>query len=584
MIKPKVGRMFLATCVGSFFILILYFQSNSRSANQTYGEINIALKVSSLFSSEKIYLVPRVFCRGPPSWSWRPTTPDLIPQSRNSKPKSFKRALCLPLVRTDRTPNLTRRRAVLQAHLEIPQAPVTIDGEEVEVVGTYKYLGVHLDNKLDWSSNTCAVFKRGQSRLYSLRKLRSFGVRTKLLRTFYQSAVASAIFCSVVCWGNSINKTAINKLVKKAGSVIGLKLDTLEVVAEKRTLNKHLAVMDNASHPLHCAAEEQMSTFSGRLRQLRCAKERRVRSFLPTAIRLYNESPYSRNTTDLLLSELSTEQLLGRTSLPEKSRRTPLQTLYDGDQLDQSAVASVLQGRRELLDQACQSHTRKRRLLTHEDLRHLIVDDKHKLLYCYVPKVACTNWKRVLMVLTGDGRYRDPLAIPANEAHVAGRLRSLSEYTKAEINERLRTYLKFIFVREPFERLVSAYRNKFTRNYNVAFHKRYGTKIIRRHRKEEPFNEHWERVHSLCHPCLIHYDVVGKYETLEQDSQYLLKLAGADQEVQFPTFSKSTRTTGDMAAKFFDNISPFYQKKLFNLYRMDFLLFNYSTPAYLKLR
>ncbi|KAI4898558.1 hypothetical protein NFI96_004317 [Prochilodus magdalenae] len=174
-----------------------------------------------------------------------------------------------------------------------PQAPVTIDGEEVEVVGTYKYLGVHLDNKLDWSSNTSAVFKRGQSRLYFLRKLRSFGVCTKLLWTFYQSVVASAIFYSVVCWGNSINKTAINKLnklVKKAGSVIGLKLDTLEVVAEKRTLNKLLAVMDNASHPLHCAVEKQRSTFSGRLRQLRCAKERRVRSFLPTAIRLYNDS------------------------------------------------------------------------------------------------------------------------------------------------------------------------------------------------------------------------------------------------------------------------------------------------------
>ncbi|KAI4903673.1 hypothetical protein NFI96_008971 [Prochilodus magdalenae] len=188
-----------------------------------------------------------------------------------------------------------------------PQAPVTIDGEEVKVVGTYKYLGVHLDNKLDWSSNTSAVFKRGQSRLYFLRKLRSFGVCTKPLWTFYQSVVASAIFYSVVCWGNSINKTAINKLnklVKKAGSVIGLKLDTLEVVAEKRTLNKLLAVMDNASHPLHCAVEKQRSTFSGRLRQLRCAKERRVRSFLPTAIRLYNESPYSRNTTDLLLSEL----------------------------------------------------------------------------------------------------------------------------------------------------------------------------------------------------------------------------------------------------------------------------------------
>ena len=100
-------------------------------------------------------------------------------------------------------------------------------------------------------------------------------------------------------------------------------------------------------------------------------------------------------------------------------------------------------------------------------------------------QVACTNWKCVMMVLTGEsGRYSDPLDIPANEAHVAGNLRTLSEYPVGEINQRLRTYLKFVFVREPFERLVSAYRNKFTRSYNTAFHKRYGTKIIRRHRAD----------------------------------------------------------------------------------------------------
>ncbi|XP_059918334.1 carbohydrate sulfotransferase 11-like [Gadus macrocephalus] len=295
----------------------------------------------------------------------------------------------------------------------------------------------------------------------------------------------------------------------------------------------------------------------------------------------------------------------------QKSRRSPLQTLYDGDQVE-SSVQAAHQGRRELLEEACRSYTRKRRVLIPEDLKHVMVDDRHGLLYCYVPKVACTNWKRVLMVLTGAaGPHRDPLDIPAHEAHVAGTLRTLSEYSTTEINRRLRSYLKFVFVREPFERLVSAYRNKFTRSYNEAFHKRYGTKIVRRHRpdprpealeagddvsfeefvyylvdpatqREEPFNEHWERVHSLCHPCLIHYDVVGKYETLEQDSSYVLRLAGAEQQVAFPASHKSTRTTGDMAAQFFHKIHPFYQKKLFNLYRMDFLLFNYSTPAYLK--
>ncbi|XP_061591056.1 carbohydrate sulfotransferase 11 isoform X2 [Cololabis saira] len=298
---------------------------------------------------------------------------------------------------------------------------------------------------------------------------------------------------------------------------------------------------------------------------------------------------------------------------PGKSSRSPLQSLLDGDELELSAVQRSLRGRRDLLEQACRNHTRKRRVLSPEDLKHLIVDDKHGLIYCYVPKVACTNWKRVLMVLTGDGRYTDPLSIPANEAHVAGRLRTLSEFSTVEINQRLRSYLKFLFVREPFERLVSAYRNKFTRSYNTAFHKRYGTKIIRRHRaeprpealaagadvsfgefvqylvdprtqREEPFNEHWERVHSLCHPCLIRYDVVGKYETLEPDAAAVIRLAGVEDAVQFPASAKSTRTDGDMAARFFKHISPFYQRKLFNLYRMDFTLFNYSTPQYLRTR
>ncbi|XP_021421428.1 carbohydrate sulfotransferase 11 [Oncorhynchus mykiss] len=333
------------------------------------------------------------------------------------------------------------------------------------------------------------------------------------------------------------------------------------------------------------------------------------RMFLATCVgSLFMVILYFQNIT-----RPAVEQSGGKGIAPGKTRRSPLQTLYNGDQLDLSAVQTSLRDRRELLEQACLTHTKKRRVLTPDDLRHLIVDDKHGLLYCYVPKVACTNWKRVFMVLTGDGRYHEPLAIPANEAHVAGNLRTLSEYSTSEINRRLRSYLKFIFVREPFERLVSAYRNKFTRSYNTAFHKRYGTKIIRRHRpqpqpdalergndvsfqefvyylvdprtqREEPFNEHWERIHSLCHPCLVHYDVVGKYETLEQDSRSVLRLAGTDGEVRFPTSGKSTRTNGDMAAQFFQNISPFYQKKLYNLYRMDFLLFNYSNPEYLKTR
>ena len=61
---------------------------------------------------------------------------------------------------------------------------ISILGEEVEVVEVYRYLGVHLDNRLDWTRNTEAVYRKGQSRLYFWRNLRSFSVCSKMLYVF----------------------------------------------------------------------------------------------------------------------------------------------------------------------------------------------------------------------------------------------------------------------------------------------------------------------------------------------------------------------------------------------------------------
>ncbi|XP_023808135.2 carbohydrate sulfotransferase 11 [Oryzias latipes] len=299
----------------------------------------------------------------------------------------------------------------------------------------------------------------------------------------------------------------------------------------------------------------------------------------------------------------------------KKGSRNALQELYNPLQSDLSGAAALHQARRDQVVDACRIYSassRKRRVLTPGDLKHLVVDEDHELIYCYVPKVACTNWKRVMMVLTGRGKYTDPMKIPSNEAHIPSNLKTLNQYSIPEINHRLKNYLKFIFVREPFERLVSAYRNKFTLKYNSSFHKRFGTRIIRRYRKnaaqdalvngddvkfkefieylvdpatqkDGPLNEHWQTVYQLCHPCHIHYDMVGKYETLEEDSNYLLQLVGVGDFLHFPSYAKSTRTTDIMTAQFFSNISSQKQIQVYQLYKLDFLMFNYSIPSYLRL-
>ncbi|XP_076744780.1 uncharacterized protein LOC143420432 isoform X3 [Maylandia zebra] len=146
--------------------------------------------------------------------------------------------------------------------------------------------------RLDWTHNSDALYRKGQSRLYLLRRLRSFGVEGPLLKTFYDSVVASAIFYGVVCWGGSISagdRKRLNRLIRRASSVLGCPLDPVEVVSDRRTAAKLSSLMDNISHPMQQTVTALSSSFSGRLRHPRCGTERFRRSFLPTAVRLYNK-------------------------------------------------------------------------------------------------------------------------------------------------------------------------------------------------------------------------------------------------------------------------------------------------------
>ncbi|TWW59308.1 hypothetical protein D4764_06G0008380 [Takifugu flavidus] len=160
---------------------------------------------------------------------------------------------------------------------------------QLNVIKMTEMVGVQLDNKLEWSTNTDAVYKKAMSRLYFLRRLRSFSVCSTMLHMFYQSVMASTIFFAVVCWGAGIkakDANRLNKLIKKAGSVVGFKLANLDEVVRDRMVLKLRTIMDNPSHPLHNTVDKLRSSFSNRLLQPRCSKERYRKSFLTSAIKL----------------------------------------------------------------------------------------------------------------------------------------------------------------------------------------------------------------------------------------------------------------------------------------------------------
>ena len=243
---------------------------------------------------------------------------------------------------------------------------------------------------------------------------------------------------------------------------------------------------------------------------------------------------------------------------------------------------------------------------------HLYVNDDHKFIYCEVPKVACTNWKRILLILTGKMNTTDPLALPADGVHDSLQntyLKKLSSYSPKEIRHRLDNYYKFVFVRNPLERILSAYKNKFTLTYNTYFHMHYGRKIIKRFRKnpsaksletgsdvtfpefirylldpattkKDLFNAHWRQYYQLCLPCLVNYDFIGKFDTLDADISSVLSHLHVDHMIRFPKrpYSAKRPRTADILRASFTNISSEDIHKLWELYSVDFAMFGYEYP------
>uniref|UniRef100_A0A663EDS1 Carbohydrate sulfotransferase n=1 Tax=Aquila chrysaetos chrysaetos TaxID=223781 RepID=A0A663EDS1_AQUCH len=89
----------------------------------------------------------------------------------------------------------------------------------------------------------------------------------------------------------------------------------------------------------------------------------------------------------------------------------------------------------------------------------LFVEHKHKFIYCEVPKVGCSNWKRTIFLLQAD-LNAEASEIEHDHIHQTSLIKKLGTYPPAIQKEFLNNYTKVMFTRHPLERLVSAYRDK----------------------------------------------------------------------------------------------------------------------------
>ena len=100
------------------------------------------------------------------------------------------------------------RRSVLRP------PPVFIDGVEVERVSSYKYLGVHLTDSLTWGDQVDALIKKLNSRLYCLRKMAIFKVRTDVMNMFYNATIYGVWRYCLITWGvTKADKERIDSII-----------------------------------------------------------------------------------------------------------------------------------------------------------------------------------------------------------------------------------------------------------------------------------------------------------------------------------------------------------------------------------
>ncbi|XP_033644685.1 carbohydrate sulfotransferase 9-like [Asterias rubens] len=237
-------------------------------------------------------------------------------------------------------------------------------------------------------------------------------------------------------------------------------------------------------------------------------------------------------------------------------------------------------------------------------LNHLLVVDSHKIIYCYVPKIGCTSWKRILLVLLEKiKRVEDVSHMGAHYTPIP----NLSKFTLDEVKQRLRNYTTFMITRDPVERVVSCFRDKFEKdnpdnralqrnvmpgiqgksgNYNksdkilpkVDFPQfaRYVSDSQNIFGNYGP-TEHWNEVYKMCHPCLVRYDFIGEFDKLTRDSELILKATGLENTVRFPKATNPTNSSGDSVTnKYLSLLNKTEITALNKRYEIDAELFGYS--------
>lgn len=238
-----------------------------------------------------------------------------------------------------------------------------------------------------------------------------------------------------------------------------------------------------------------------------------------------------------------------------------------------------------------------------------LIQHEYHLVWCNVFKAASTSWMYNFNLMAG---YSPQFLRKTKDVPLQLARQKYPRPSVEKLKEAINESISFIIVRHPFERLVSAYKDKIQYALPNSHHHKLGNRIIQKYRKtvngkptsllkHPTFSEfvnylldeikhphfeidmHWVPVTHFCTPCFFHYDVIAKFETLEEDQNYLIAIGRLDSVIkpQWKNAGKGAHTN-DVLVKLFAELDGAQIRGLYDYYRFDFELFGYSAKEYFK--
>ena len=167
--------------------------------------------------------------------------------------------------------------------------PLTISGETVEQVPSYKYLGITITEKLNWNIQCDQLLRKSNQRLYFMKKLKSFNVQKDIMQLFHQSLLESVLSYSIIVWYQQLtakHRQKLQHLIRRSERISGTELAPIDQIYLQHINRKAASIIKDSTHPLHAYFVRAKS--GRRFLSMRSRTNRLANSFIPSSIRFLN--------------------------------------------------------------------------------------------------------------------------------------------------------------------------------------------------------------------------------------------------------------------------------------------------------